>query len=96
MKIESKLIYKNLLRLQFSLYSRIYALYKLIMVCIYQNRSFQVFINHSLMVNTPALSGRFLCLYDRCGFSNQSFIFGISCQFPQRKIHKLLVAKICY
>ncbi|MCC5597781.1 hypothetical protein [Nostoc favosum] len=27
------------------------------MVCIYQNRLFQAFINHSLMVNTPAPYG---------------------------------------
>ncbi|MFN6462213.1 MAG: hypothetical protein RMZ41_010240 [Nostoc sp. DedVER02] len=28
-----------------------YALYKLIMVCVYENRLFQAFINYRLMVN---------------------------------------------
>ncbi len=34
---------------------RTYALYKLIMVCIYENSSFQALINRSLMIGKPAL-----------------------------------------
>jgi hypothetical protein len=45
---------KTLLNAGFS-ENRTYALDKLLMVCIHENRSFQALVNHSLMGHKPAL-----------------------------------------
>ena len=55
------------------------------------HKSFQAFINHSLIRNRPALSGHSNAFpYDRCGFSNYS-LFGLYYQCVSPKINIFII-----